>query len=67
MSGFSAGGHLAASLGVFWNTEELAGITGMENERIRPNGMILNYPVITSGKLAMKKAFEIFWEIVMRS
>ncbi len=32
------------SLGVFWNTEELRGITGMENERIRPNGMILNYP-----------------------
>ena len=51
VSGFSAGGHLAASLGVFWNTEELAGITGMENERIRPNGMILNYPVITSGEV----------------
>ena len=57
VSGFSAGGHLAASLGVFWNTEELAGITGMENERIRPNGMILNYPVITSGKAGHEESF----------
>ena len=57
MSGFSAGGHLAASLGVFWNTEELAGITGMENERIRPNGMILNYPVITSGEVGHEESF----------
>ena len=57
VSGFSAGGHLAASLGVFWNTEELAGITGMENERIRPNGMILNYPVITSGEVGHEESF----------
>ena len=57
VSGFSAGGHLAASLGVFWNTEELAGITGMENERIRPNGMILNYPVITSGEAGHEESF----------
>ena len=50
VSGFSAGGHLAASLGVFWNTEELAKITEMDNQMIRPDGMILNYPVITSGE-----------------
>ena len=57
MSGFSAGGHLAASLGVFWNTEELAGITGMDNQMIRPNGMILNYPVITSGEFGHEESF----------
>lgn len=45
--GFSAGGHLAASLGVHYNKElirTLSGVTGDEN---RPNGMILSYPVIT--------------------
>ncbi len=58
VSGFSAGGHLAASLGVFWNTPELKEITGFDNEMIRPDGMILqlscNYVrrVRPSGKLS---------------
>ena len=29
----------------------------MENERIRPNGMILNYPVITSGEAGHEESF----------
>ncbi|MCQ2453812.1 MAG: alpha/beta hydrolase [Clostridia bacterium] len=41
--GFSAGGHLAASLGVFWQTLPY-GKAG------RPDAMILCYPVITSGE-----------------
>ena len=57
VSGFSAGGHLAASLGVFWNTEELAKITEMDNQMIRPDGMILNYPVITSGEFGHEESF----------
>ncbi len=40
--GFSAGGHLAASLGVHWRELGLP----------RPDGMILGYPVITAGKYA---------------
>ena len=44
--GFSAGGHLAASLGVFWNREWLEKETGLKKEQMRPNGMILCYPVI---------------------
>lgn len=46
VAGFSAGGHLAASLGVFWNNEEL--IPGYEDcrELLKPAGMILGYPVI---------------------
>ncbi len=44
--GFSAGGHLAASLGVFWNSEPAV---KREDNKNRPNGMILAYPVITSG------------------
>ena len=47
--GFSAGGHLAASLGVFWDKEWLSKETGLSCEDIRPNGLILSYPVITSG------------------
>ena len=42
--GFSAGGHLAASLGVFW--KEFGGV------QCRPDAMVLCYPVITSGPLA---------------
>lgn len=47
--GFSAGGHLAASLGTLWNHERLceaykeAGLTLREN---KPNAMILSYAVI---------------------
>ena len=41
--GFSAGGHLAASLGVMWcHYGELS----------KPNALVLCYPVITSGPLA---------------
>lgn len=55
--GCSAGGHLAASLGVFWNEDFLAGLLGIgasEHRLIRPDGMILCYPVITSGEFAHK-------------
>lgn len=55
--GFSAGGHMAAMLGTLWNecivTEKL-GIDFGEN---RPDGMILAYPVITSGEFAHKGSF----------
>ncbi len=44
--GFSAGGHLAASLGVFWNSEPAV---KRDDEKNKPNGMILAYPVITAG------------------
>ena len=50
--GFSAGGHLAASLGVFWDREFVAPSLGRAAADVRPNGMILGYPVITSGKFA---------------
>lgn len=47
--GFSAGGHLAASLGVFWDKGWLSEKIGLCSEDIRPNGLILSYPVITTG------------------
>ncbi len=47
--GFSAGGHLAASAGVFWNRPEAA-FEGMENGENRPCGMVLSYGVVTLGE-----------------
>lgn len=55
--GFSAGGHLAASLGVFWNKEFLIERISNTKEQIKPDGMILCYPVITSGAHAHKGSF----------
>lgn len=58
--GFSAGAHLAASLGMFWNRKFLAdrlGIDAKEQRLLQPNGMILCYPVITSGEYAHKDSF----------
>lgn len=45
--GFSAGGHLTASVGVFWDKEISKAYFG-DTELVRPNGLILTYPVITS-------------------
>ena len=50
--GFSAGGHLAASLGVFWNRPFVYGYLGLAGERVRPDGLILSYPVICAGSFA---------------
>ena len=58
VSGFSAGGHLAASLGVFWDKDWLAKETGLTAEQMRPNGLLLSYPVITSGTYAHHGSIE---------
>lgn len=44
--GFSAGGHLAASLGVFWQDEQVLAAAGCTAEQVRPNALLLIYPVI---------------------
>lgn len=46
--GFSAGGHLAASLGVYWNDPEIAEKSGCKNGENRPDALILGYPVIST-------------------
>ncbi|MCD7731714.1 MAG: alpha/beta hydrolase [Oscillospiraceae bacterium] len=48
--GFSAGGHLAASLGVHWNKPFLYEPLNVSPEEIKPCGQILSYPVITAGE-----------------
>ena len=56
--GFSAGGHLAASLGVHWYKPYLQDISGLASGLNKPNAMILNYPVISSGKFAHRGSFD---------
>ncbi len=58
ITGFSAGGYVAAMLGVRWHesfiTEELDIPYGMN----RPDGIILSYPVITAGEFAHRGTIE---------
>ncbi len=56
--GFSAGGHLAASYGTLWNKDFIKEYFGFENGEHKPNGMILCYPVITSGEMAHRGSFD---------
>lgn len=46
--GFSAGGHLAASIGTLWNNEELFKGLPIKNGMNRPDALILAYPVIST-------------------
>ena len=57
--GCPAGGHLAASMGVFWQEGFLAEVLGVKDqELLRPNGLILCYPVITSGEFAHRGSIQ---------
>lgn len=58
VQGCSAGGHLAASLGVFWQEEWLGSSVSAKSEELRPNGLMLCYPVITSGEFAHRGSFD---------
>lgn len=58
VQGFSAGGHLAASLGVFWKKDFIAKTLKVKSDMVKPDGMILSYPVITSGEFAHTGSFE---------
>lgn len=55
--GFSAGGHLAASLATLWNEEFITDSLGISKAENRPDGLILGYPVITSGEYAHRETF----------
>lgn len=56
VAGFSAGGHLAAYYGTNWNSDLIKPLLEdclkCDNEYVKPNGMLLGYPVITSGEFA---------------
>lgn len=57
--GFSAGGHLCASLGVLWKLPEVQKVLGRPYGYNRPNGVMLVYPVI-SGALH-RISFQNLW------
>lgn len=50
--GFSAGGHLAASVATFWKAPWIKEHMEIDYEKVKPNLLVLSYPVITSGKFA---------------
>ena len=56
--GFSAGGHAAGTIGNFWNSDFIYDALDIPDGANRPNGLILCYPVITSGKYAHRGSFE---------
>lgn len=61
VAGFSAGGHVAASLGTMYDQEELKpflSYAGLDSDRIKPDAMMLGYSVLTSGEYAHKASFE---------
>lgn len=53
--GFSAGGHLAASFGIFWNHPLITNV--FHDPSLRPFAQILCYPVISSGTMAHEESF----------
>lgn len=55
--GFSAGGHLAGHLGVSWQEQFIQDALELKEAENKPNGMILGYPVITSGTFAHERSF----------
>jgi acetyl esterase/lipase len=56
--GFSAGGHLAASLALLYNNPEFTKVSGISDGYNSPDALILAYPVITTGKWAHEKSIE---------
>ena len=55
--GFSAGGHLAASLGTLYKEEKFLKVWNRP-EQIRPDAMILGYPVILADAYAHQESIE---------
>ena len=56
--GFSAGGHLAASLCNLWNDETVFSGDKDLNRLHRPDAAVLCYPVITSGEFAHRNSIK---------
>lgn len=55
--GFSAGGHLAASLSGLWQHGEIWAELGLSPEDVKPNAAVLCYPVIVSDQDAHRGSF----------
>jgi len=51
VAGFSAGGHLACTLGTTWEDAVYADVLGADVS-VRPDAQVLGYPVVTLGEFA---------------
>lgn len=58
VAGFSAGGHLAASLGTLWKEPVLSGTLGLDAGLFRPDALILAYPVLSAGTFTHRESLE---------
>lgn len=56
LAGFSAGGHLAAEYACKWDRPALSAAAEAEREELRPNALVLGYPVITAGAAAHEES-----------
>lgn len=57
--GFSAGGHLCGSLAVHFDDPKIQQEGEYKESNIRPDAVILSYPVITAGKYAHSDSFKV--------
>ncbi len=58
VTGFSAGGHLAAMLGSAYDDESVVRVLRENAQFCRPDAVILSYPVITSGQYAHRGSLD---------
>ncbi len=56
--GFSAGGHAAGAVGTLWKEPVLSETLSVPSEDLRPDAMVLAYPVITSSDMELKFCFD---------
>lgn len=56
--GFSAGGHVAASAGTLWTNSEIIRPLHRPPAQLRPDGLVLCYPVITTGAMAHQPSIQ---------
>lgn len=59
--GFSAGGHLAASIGALWHKDCAKPYPDMPEGLNKPNGLILGYPAIIPYNHSVEGCFERIW------
>ncbi len=57
--GFSAGGHVAATIGTLWHEAVISETLSIDNADARPDAMVLCYPVITGGEKAHAGSLDI--------
>jgi acetyl esterase/lipase len=56
--GFSAGGHLTSSYGYLHSLPSFLNLCNLNQDNIKPNCIVLSYPVITMGKYTHQESME---------